>query len=449
MRPLIILLVLFLPAPPCLATVNPDEIIVLGDSLMIWGGEDSIYKRLETGLSNRYKSFSPFPSDDTSWCGNNDTQTEQYFLGGATIANFLGIGVSQPCNLLEEALDNSTAKWAIVMLGWNDCLRLQHERTTIINNFMTLMEKIKSQERIPIVISEWFIGRGPKMDGKPGPETDLCANDSNDNMFWIRSKMKEYCYNEHIPFFDLSDHIFSEFSEAYSKRLIMWTFVDQQMKRNWTDVYLQNGEEGDGVHPEENARMYVYNLIAPWLSTVLDVDSDEASDAEDNCPDEANPDQTNTDGDCKGDACDEFPDDYDFSQPDYDNDGIGDTCDNCSNYANPGQDDIDGDGWGDACDNCPNDYNPNQSDTDNDGIGNLCDTSPQPCLLEELYGNSSEVTELFRTLRDEVLNKTSEGQELVRTYYEWSPVIYRAMEADEDYKKQIKTIIDNILLMHR
>ena len=70
--------------------LNPDEIIVLGDSLMIWGGEDSIYKRLETGLSNRYKPFRPFPSDDTSWCGNNNKQTEQYFLGGATIARRQG-----------------------------------------------------------------------------------------------------------------------------------------------------------------------------------------------------------------------------------------------------------------------------------------------------------------------------------------------------------------------
>lgn len=426
MRPLIVLLVLFLLVPPCLAAVNSDEIIVLGDSLMIWGGEDSIYKRLEAGLSTRYKSFSPFPSDDTSWCGFNDTEAGHYFLGGATIANFLGIGISQPCNLLEEALDNSTAKWAIVMLGWNDCQRLQHEKTTIINNFITLMETIKSQERIPIVISEWFIDRGLEMDGNPGPETDLCANDSNDNMFWIRSKMKEYCYNERISFFDLSDHIFSEFSEAYSRPFINWKLVDQQMKRNWTDVYLQNGEEANGVHPEENARVYVYNLIAPWLSTVLDVDSDEASDAEDNCPDDANPDQTDTDGDCRGDTCDEFPDDYDTSQPDTDNDGTGSICDNC-----------------------PDNYNPNQSDTDNDGIGDFCDTPSQPCLLEKLYGNSSEVTKLFRTLRDEVLNKTSEGQELVRIYYEWGPVIYRAMEADEDYKKQIKTTIDNILLMHR
>ena len=141
MRPLIVLLVLFLFVPPCLAIVNSDEIIVLGDSLMIWGGEDSIYKRLEAGLSARYKPFSPFPSDDTSWCGFNDTEMGHYFLGGATIANFVGTGLLQHCNLLEEALDNSTAKWAIVMLGWNDCLRAQYGRFTIINNF-SLVNKI-------------------------------------------------------------------------------------------------------------------------------------------------------------------------------------------------------------------------------------------------------------------------------------------------------------------
>jgi hypothetical protein len=74
----------------------------------------------------------------------------------------------------------------------------------------------------------------------------------------------------------------------------------------------------------------------------------------DNCPDDANPNQADSEGSGTGD-------------------GVGDVCDNCPNHANSVQADGDGDGVGNVCDNCPNDANPNQEDEDNDGIGDACD----------------------------------------------------------------------------
>ena len=72
-------------------------------------------------------------------------------------------------------------------------------------------------------------------------------------------------------------------------------------------------------------------------------------------------------------------------------------------------------------------------------------TSSLPCLAEELYGEHSEKTELLRYFRDNKLSKSPEGQELISLYYEWSPAIVEAMEEDEEFKKEVKGIIDGVL----
>ena len=107
-----------------------------------------------------------------------------------------------------------------------------------------------------------------------------------------------------------------------------------------------------------------------------DNDNDGVFNTADNCPNTANADQADADGDGVGDVC-----------QDTDGDGILDINDNCPNISNTDQSDIDGDGIGDVCedqdgdsipdgqDNCPNTANADQADGNGNGIGDVCDTS--------------------------------------------------------------------------
>ena len=98
----------------------------------------------------------------------------------------------------------------------------------------------------------------------------------------------------------------------------------------------------------------------------LDADKDDIPDGDDNCPADANPLQTNSDGpspagDLLGDICD----------PDDDNDGVLDGEDNCPVFYNPAQADLNNDGVGDICD-CDNPPKPDGTPCDD---GNTCTQS--------------------------------------------------------------------------
>lgn len=72
---------------------------------------------------------------------------------------------------------------------------------------------------------------------------------------------------------------------------------------------------------------------------------------------------------------------------DQDGDGVNDSCDNCPANANADQTDSDGDGAGDACDACPRDR---FNDADRDGVCGDIDACPatQPGAVVDASGCS-------------------------------------------------------------
>lgn len=80
-----------------------------------------------------------------------------------------------------------------------------------------------------------------------------------------------------------------------------------------------------------------------------------------------------------------------------------------------------------------------------ESISTTTTTANVPCSVEDIYGEHSEKTELLRYFRDNVLTQTPEGQEIIKLYYQWSPAIVKAVEEDEEFKEEVKEVIDKIL----
>lgn len=65
-------------------------------------------------------------------------------------------------------------------------------------------------------------------------------------------------------------------------------------------------------------------------------------------------------------------------------------------------------------------------------------------MLKGIYGDHSKETELLRSFRDNILSQTPDGQEIIRLYYEWSPLVVEVMEEDEEFREELKEMIDGI-----
>jgi hypothetical protein len=75
------------------------------------------------------------------------------------------------------------------------------------------------------------------------------------------------------------------------------------------------------------------------------------------------------------------------------------------------------------------------------GIDGGCCT----CAAEMAYKDNKESLTLLREFRDNIMSQSPIGQELIRLYYQLSPVIVRAMEEDEEFKEKVREMIDEIL----
>jgi hypothetical protein len=67
------------------------------------------------------------------------------------------------------------------------------------------------------------------------------------------------------------------------------------------------------------------------------------------------------------------------------------------------------------------------------------------CPVVQLYGEGSEQVQLLRNFRDTVLTETLEGQQLIKLYYEWSPVLVRVLEQDNGFRAEVREMIDAIV----
>ncbi len=135
-----------------------------------------------------------------------------------------------------------------------------------------------------------------------------------------------------------------------------------------TDMYSSPKFETDIRWPDAKPMVICKrHYVAP------DADSDGVLDEDDNCPDIANPNQTDAEADGIGDVCD--------ACTDTDGDGKGDPgypANICIEDACPvdPSNDIDLDGHCADVDNCPNTCNQAQWDADSDGLGDGCDPTP-------------------------------------------------------------------------
>ena len=487
-RTLKVIAIILLACASRAEALNRCEIFWAGESTTTYG-EDREHSVLGLAVRNPPLGYAIAP-----WIDD-----DEYFLSyvGRTVTNWNSdYGSCDLYNTTEgetsfDCFSYYDTHYVIIQLGINDIsgLAQDHEGDVdrAVSSTIAFVQRIQALGKRVIWITIHPMDKDGLKDGKPYTLPELlpegagdfgqgktrcpCAMEAvncrqywNSNHEYFIDTFKPWCEENDVGFIDVFQHIRDSYGDDN------------------TDDFVEAYSE-DGLHINYPGSEIIYAYIRSQLATLplFDVDSDGVLDCIDNCPDISNADQTETDRDCIGDACDAFPNDYDPTQPDFDSDGIGNICDNCPTFINPRQNDKDDDRIGDLCDACPSDpyndrdgdalcgdvdscpadpyndrdkdavcgdvdncpfiHNPAQNDYDGDGRGDACAL----CLIEQVYGSYADEVELLRRFRDKVLSKTPEGHELIKLYYQWSPLIVRAREGDDAFKAGTREMIDGIV----
>ena len=74
-------------------------------------------------------------------------------------------------------------------------------------------------------------------------------------------------------------------------------------------------------------------------------------------------------------------------------------------------------------------------------------TPKELCPSTTIFAEDSEEVALLRYFRDNILTQTPEGREIINLYYQLSPIVVEVMKRDEEFKNDVKEMLDQILQM--
>jgi hypothetical protein len=77
---------------------------------------------------------------------------------------------------------------------------------------------------------------------------------------------------------------------------------------------------------------------------------------------------------------------------------------------------------------------------------NLC-CDGLPCLAETVYQDNEKELVLLREFRNDLLSQSAIGQEFIKLYYQWSPLIVKVMQEDEEFKEEVRELLDRVLML--